>query len=113
MEGEPAFPDADQLERVREEPLLVEQRVAQAAAQDDRQHQPADEVADLFFGERQVAVFHQPVEHEPGDQETGQVSEAVPADLQWAEVQRDGIPARKPDFGEQGDHEGTKGSREQ
>ena len=104
MEGEPAFPDPDQLERVGEEPLLVEQGVAQAAAHDDRHHQPADEVADLFLGERQVAVFHQPVEDEPGDEKSGEVAKTVPADLQGAEVQGDGVPARKPQLGQHGDH---------
>ena len=87
MERHAAFPQGQDGERVGEvEAGLVEQHVAQPAAQDDAQRRPQQEVVDLLRRQELGRLFADPPHDLPADDQSGDVGQRVPADGERPEL---------------------------
>src|SRR5690606_22890749 len=97
VEGHAAAPDGEDLGRVLgEEGGLVEEDVAEAAAEDDAEDHPGEEVVGLLRAHRRRAAPERRAAAEegdvaPADEEPGDIGERVPADgeLDAAEAERE------------------------
>ena len=91
VEGHAALPDLDDLGRVRGEVRrVVEQHVADAAAEDDAERHPDDEVVEVDDGHRRrpapvALVADQGAGVEPAEQDAENIGERVPADRERAD----------------------------
>ena len=109
----PPLPDGEDLGRVRgEEGGLVEEDVAEAAAEDDAEDHPGEEVVGLLRAHGRGAAPERRAAAEEGDvapaeEQPGDVGERVPADgeLEAAEAERE---EDRVDVGE-GEDEGHEG----
>ncbi|MNN29935.1 hypothetical protein D3C81_1435600 [compost metagenome] len=103
MERHAALPDLEDLERMREVVGgLVEQHIAQTPAQDHAEHAVEQHVVEVARGpaaRSDMRLAHaqaaEPQEHD----EAGQVHQAVPADGQRAQVNRDRVELRMNEHG--------------
>ena len=106
MEGHAALPDAQQRERVAEHACqVVEQHIAQPAAQDHPERDVGRQIAHLLLGERRIGPARARVAQGPAAQDADQVSEAVPVDGERPQLQGDGVDGG---VGQHGRH-GTTG----
>lgn len=101
VEGHAALPDVEDFDRIGEEVGgIVEEHVAEAAAENDAQYRPAKKVIVQVRREDGVAValgeyFH-PVERQ---NEADDVRQAVPPHRDGAKVEGDGIELRVDEHG--------------
>ena len=72
---------------------LVEQDVAEPAAEDDAERRVEDHVVGMAPGHRRAGLGEQLQQIPPAEDDAGEVGEAVPAQLEEAEVERDRIEA--------------------
>ena len=68
---------------------IVEQHVADAAAEDDPERGVEDEIVGVAPGHRRAGLLQQLQQIPIADENPGEVGEAVPAQLEEAEVERD------------------------
>ena len=68
---------------------IVEQHVAEAAAEDDPERGVEHQVVGMAPGHRRAGLLEQLEQIPIADEDPGEVGEAVPAQLEEAEVERD------------------------
>src|SRR3546814_8854645 len=91
VKGHAALPQLYNVAGVREEARgVVEQHIGQSAAQDDAKRRPGDEIVRVTAGHGRAWRLQQAEQIPPADEYAGDIGEAVPAELQEAEVKRDG-----------------------
>src|SRR5205085_7017154 len=93
VKREAAGPNAHELQGVRQQRVIVKERVADPAAGQHADDEPADEIAHRMLRERDEALAPQLVEDPAGDEESGQIAESIPPHADRAEVERDRVPA--------------------
>ena len=76
---------------------IVEQDVADAAAEDDPERGVEDQVVGMAAGERRARLLQQLQQVPIADEDAGEVGEAVPPEVERPDVQRH---RRKPEVGE-------------
>ena len=95
MEGHSTVPQLQNVERVSKViAQVVEQHVADAAAEDDPERRVEDEIVCMTAGHRRARLLQQLQQVPIADEDAGQVGEAVPAQLEETEVERDRIQAQ-------------------
>lgn len=101
MERHAAFPELDDFRRVREEIRgIVEQHVAEPAAEDDAERHPQDEVVEIDHRQRRVAVpeplgADEGAGVDPAAEDTDDIGERVPTDRERSDLDQDGIKSGK------------------
>ncbi len=89
VERHAAFPDAEQARRMMDQLAgIVENHVADAAAEDHAEHRVEREIGKLIGRDRQASGRATPLSEPPGRGETDEIHDAVPVHLHRAE--RDG-----------------------
>src|SRR5881275_114204 len=68
---------------------IVEQDIAEPAAEDDSERRVKDEVVGMAPGHRRARLLEQFEQVPIADENAGEVSQAVPAKVEGADVQRD------------------------
>ena len=97
VEGHATVPHRGNLERVRPEiARLVEQNEAEPAAEHDAERDPQQKIVGLAYGHRRLAVpqigpRQEIAPIEPAEQDAGHIGEAVPADGERPDLERDRI----------------------
>src|SRR3546814_13706351 len=77
--------------------------IGQSAAQDDAKRRPGDEIVRVTAGHGRAWRLQQAEQIPPADEYAGDIGEAVPAELQEAEVKRDGRKAQRCEIDRSGD----------
>src|SRR5665213_365045 len=107
MKRHAALPQLEDLERMLdEEGKIIEQHIAGAAAEDDPERDPKNEIVELRHRHRRAAgpqsvVPDQRARIEPAQYDAADISERIPADRDRADRDRNGIEYRKDDDEEQ------------
>ncbi len=81
---------------------IVEQDIADAAAEDDPERGVEDEVVGMAAGQRRAGLLQQLQQVPIADEDAGEVGEAVPAKVERPDVQRDRRQAQVRERGEAG-----------
>ena len=90
VEAHAAVPQLQDVERIVEIIAeIVEQDVAEPAAEDDPERGVEDQVVGMAPGHRRAGLLEQFEQIPIADEDAGEVGEAVPAQLEEAEVERD------------------------
>jgi hypothetical protein len=90
VERHAAVPQLQYLDRVPQILAeIVEQDVAEPAAEDDPEGGIENQVVGMAAGERRTRLLEQFQQVPVADEDAGQVSEAVPPEVEWPDVQRD------------------------
>lgn len=103
MERHAAFPQfEDRGGMIDEEGQVVEQHVAGAAAEDDAERDPQDEVVDLHQRDRrrsapQALVLQERARIEPAEHDAADIGQRIPADREWTDLDRDRLEGGKVD----------------
>ena len=107
VERHAAVPQLQDLDRVPEIfAEIVEQHIAEAAAEDDPERGVEDEVVGMAAGHRRAGLLEQLQQIPIADEDAGEVGEAVPAEVERPDVQRD---RRQAEVGK-GDEAGSMSS---
>jgi hypothetical protein len=94
VEGHSAVPQLEDVDRVLEVVAeVVEQNVADAAAEDDSERRVEHEVVGMAASHRASRLLDQLQQVPIADENAGQVRKAVPPQLEESEVERDRIQA--------------------
>ena len=98
MERHAAAPDGQHVERMGEVVAgLVEQDVADPAAQDDAQRDIEEEVVDGLGRDLPARALHQPPHEPPAEHDAGDVGQRVPADRERADRDEHRVDGREGD----------------
>jgi hypothetical protein len=97
VERHAAIPEAQYLGRTLEIfARLVEQDVAEAAAEDDAQCGVEDEIVGMAPRHRGAGLLQQLQQIPPAEDDPGEISEAVPAQRERAEMDQHRVDAERP-----------------
>ena len=96
----PQLQDLDRMAEIFAE--IVEQDIAEPAAEDDPERGVEDEVVGMAAGHRRAGLLQQLQQIPVADEDAGEVGEAVPAQIERADVQRDRRQAEVGERSERG-----------
>jgi len=96
VEGHATLPYPEDRQRISQIAFeVIEEHRSQPPADDDAEGEIQDQVVDLKLGNRRDAVRPEPgVPVEPAAENAGDIGQAVPAQLDQSEIEKDGVDLR-------------------